>query len=174
MAYRQHDGDVILSVHIYASSFDAMVWGRRWKLFDIFLATYRSCPHISVLTAQPEIRLPSDKRRKYFIIFLRFFTLHKVASSYTITVPSLCLLNLVFCWLVICRPSGCTVVSGVVGVCNRSQMRTSKYTFLIFGVCVGLRHQATHMGRKTWKGLYSFTLFNRSWPWLEMRKRNIW
>jgi len=32
--------------------------------------------------------------------------------------------------LAMCRPSGCTVVSGVgvvvVGVCNRSQMRTSK------------------------------------------------
>jgi len=40
--------------------------------------------------------------------------------------------------LAICRPSGCTVVSGVVvvvggGVCNRSQMRTSKCTCLIFG-----------------------------------------
>jgi len=37
---------------------------------------------------------------------------------------------------VICRPSGCTVVYGivgvvVVGVCNRSQMRTSKCTCLI-------------------------------------------
>jgi len=32
--------------------------------------------------------------------------------------------------LAICRPSGCTVASGVVvvvDVCNRSQMRTSKY-----------------------------------------------
>jgi len=38
--------------------------------------------------------------------------------------------------LAICRPSGCTVLSGVVvvvvGVCNRSQMRTSKYTRLFF------------------------------------------
>jgi len=46
-----------------------------------------------------------------------------------------------FC-LVICRPSGCTVASGVVvivvGVCNRSQMRTSKCTCLIFGVSIGL------------------------------------
>jgi len=42
--------------------------------------------------------------------------------------------------LAICHPSGCTVASGVVvvvvvggggGVCNRSQMRTSKYTCLI-------------------------------------------
>jgi len=49
--------------------------------------------------------------------------------------------------LAICRPSGCTVVSGVVGVgvvvvgvCNHSQMRTSKCrpTCLIFGVSVGL------------------------------------
>ena len=45
--------------------------------------------------------------------------------------------------LVICRPNGCTVVSGVVvvidvGVCNRSQMRTSKCTCLIFGVSIGL------------------------------------
>jgi len=41
----------------------------------------------------------------------------------------------------ICRPSGCTVVSGVVvvvvGVCNR-YMRTSKYSCLIFGVSIGL------------------------------------
>jgi len=40
--------------------------------------------------------------------------------------------TLLFLLLAICRPSGCTVVSGivivgvVVGVCNRSQMRTSK------------------------------------------------
>jgi len=39
--------------------------------------------------------------------------------------------------------SGCTVVSGVVvvvvgGVCNRSHMRTSKCTCLIFGVSIGL------------------------------------
>ena len=46
--------------------------------------------------------------------------------------------------LAICRPSGCTVVSGavvvvvVVGVCNRSHMRTSKCTCLIFGVSIGL------------------------------------
>jgi len=45
--------------------------------------------------------------------------------------------------LAICRPSGCTVVSGVVvvvivGVCNRSQMRTSKSTCLIFGVSIVL------------------------------------
>jgi len=41
------------------------------------------------------------------------------------------------------RPNGCTVESGivvgvVVGVCNRSQMRTSKCTCLIFGVTIGL------------------------------------
>jgi len=47
------------------------------------------------------------------------------------------------------RPSGCTVASGVVGVvvvivvvgvCNRSQMRTSKckLTCLIFRVSIGL------------------------------------
>ena len=44
--------------------------------------------------------------------------------------------------LAICRLSGCTVVSRVVGVvvvvvvgvCNRSQMRTTKCTCLIFGV----------------------------------------
>jgi len=47
--------------------------------------------------------------------------------------------------LAICRPSGCTVASGVVGVgvvvvgaCNCSQMRTSKCTCLIFGVSIGL------------------------------------
>jgi len=45
-------------------------------------------------------------------------------------------------FLAICRPSGCTVMSGdvvvVVGDCNRSQMRTSKCTCLIFGVSIGL------------------------------------
>jgi len=43
--------------------------------------------------------------------------------------------------MTICRPIGCTVASGivvVVGVCNRSQMRTSKFTCLIFGVSIGL------------------------------------
>ena len=48
--------------------------------------------------------------------------------------------------LAICRPSGCIVASGVVGVvigvvvvvgvCNRSQMRTSKCKCLIFGVSI--------------------------------------
>ena len=43
----------------------------------------------------------------------------------------------------ICHPSGCTVPSGVVvvgggGVCNRSQMRTSKCTCLIFGMSIVL------------------------------------
>jgi len=55
--------------------------------------------------------------------------------------------------LAICRPSGCTVASGVVGVgvvvvvvvvvvgvCNCSQMRTSKCTCSIFGVIIGLDH----------------------------------
>ena len=42
-------------------------------------------------------------------------------------------------YLAICHPSCCTVVSGiVVGVCNRSQMTTSKCTCLIFGVSIGL------------------------------------
>jgi len=46
-------------------------------------------------------------------------------------------------YFILCRPSGCTVVSGVivvvvVGVCNHSQMRTSKCTCLIFGVSIGL------------------------------------
>jgi len=47
--------------------------------------------------------------------------------------------------LAICRPSGCTVVSGIViiGVCNHSQMRTSKCTCLIFGVSLGLDHGDT-------------------------------
>jgi len=42
--------------------------------------------------------------------------------------------------LLICRHSGCTVASGIVDVCNRSQMRTSKCrpTCLIFGVNIGL------------------------------------
>ena len=40
--------------------------------------------------------------------------------------------------LAICRPSGCTETFGVVGVYNRSQMRTSKCTCLVFGVSIGL------------------------------------
>jgi len=52
--------------------------------------------------------------------------------------------------LATCHPSGCTVVSGVtVGVCNNSQMRTSKCTF-------------------------NFWCEYRSWSWLEMHKRNFW
>jgi len=56
------------------------------------------------------------------------------------------------CLLAVCRPGGYTVASGivsiivivvvivvvVVGICNRSQMRTSKCTCLIFGVSIGL------------------------------------
>ena len=44
--------------------------------------------------------------------------------------------------LAICRTSDRTVASGVVGVvvgvCNHSQMRTSKCTCLIFGMNIGL------------------------------------
>jgi len=43
--------------------------------------------------------------------------------------------------LAMCRSSGCTVafgVVGVVGVCNCSQMGTSKCTCLIFGASIGL------------------------------------
>jgi len=40
--------------------------------------------------------------------------------------------------LAICSPSGCTVASSIVGICNRSQMRNSKCTGLIFGVSIGL------------------------------------
>ena len=48
--------------------------------------------------------------------------------------------------LAICRPSDRTGVVGVVvvivvvgvGVCNRSQMRTSKCTCLFFGMSIGL------------------------------------
>jgi len=45
--------------------------------------------------------------------------------------------------LAICRPSGCTVASGivgiiVVGICNCSLMRTSKCTCLVFGVSTNL------------------------------------
>jgi len=64
--------------------------------------------------------------------------------------------------LAICRPSGCTVVSGVVvvvvivgvGVCNRSQMRTSKCTCLIFGVNIGL-----DPGEKCTKGIFARSKF---------------
>ena len=59
----------------------------------------------------------------------------------------------------ICRPSGCTVASGVVvvvlvGVCNCSQMRTSKCTCLIFGVSVGL-----DPGLKCTKGIFDRSKF---------------
>jgi len=58
--------------------------------------------------------------------------------------------------LAICRPSGCTVASGVVvvGVCNRSQMRTGKCTCLIFGVSVGLDH-----GWKCTEGIFDRSKF---------------
>jgi len=43
--------------------------------------------------------------------------------------------------LAICRLGDCTVASGIVvvviSICNRSQMRTSKCTCLIFGVSIG-------------------------------------
>jgi len=42
-------------------------------------------------------------------------------------------------WRYVDLVSSCTVASGVVvGVCNLSQMRTSKYTCLVFGVSIGL------------------------------------
>jgi len=65
--------------------------------------------------------------------------------------------------LAICRSSGCTVAFGVVvvvvvggGVCNRSQMRTSKCrpTCLIFGVSIGL-----DPGYKCTKGIFDRSKF---------------
>ena len=57
---------------------------------------------------------------------------------------------------------GCTVASGVVGVvvvvvggvCNRSQMRTSKCTCSIFGVSIGL-----DPGQKCTKGIFDMSKF---------------
>jgi len=68
----------------------------------------------------------------------------------------------IFCFcnfLAICRPSGCTVASGiviivVVGICSRSQMRTSKFTCLIFGVSIGL-----DPGYKCTKGIFDRSKF---------------
>ena len=59
--------------------------------------------------------------------------------------------------LAICRPSGCTaascVVVVVVGVCNRSQTRTSKCTCLIFGVSLYLwKSTSTAMGNDKTRG----------------------
>ena len=57
--------------------------------------------------------------------------------------------------LAICRPSGCTVVSGVVGVgvCNRSQ---SKCTCLISGVSIGI---GLDPGEKCTKGIFDRSKF---------------
>jgi len=61
--------------------------------------------------------------------------------------------------MAICRPSGCTVASGVVGVvvgvCNRSQMRTSKIYMFNF-----------------WCE-YSISVPCHFNPWLETHKRNF-
>jgi len=69
-----------------------------------------------------------------------------------------------FISLAICRASGCTVASDVVivvvvvlvvvGVCNRSQMRTSKCTCLIFGVNIDL-----DPGDKCTKGIFDRSKF---------------
>jgi len=63
--------------------------------------------------------------------------------------------------LAICRPCDCTVASGVVvvvavvvGVYNRSQMRTSECTCLIFGVSIGL-----DPGWKSTKGIFDRSKF---------------
>ena len=59
--------------------------------------------------------------------------------------------------LATCGPSGCTVVSSVVVVvvvCNRSQMRNSECTCLIFGVSIGL-----DLGYKSAKGIFDRSKF---------------
>ena len=68
------------------------------------------------------------------VILRPFFVLSEHRIGLVVRKPEL---------LAIYRPSGCTVASGVVGVvvvgvCNRSQMRTSKLTCLIFVVSIGL------------------------------------
>ena len=66
-----------------------------------------------------------------------------ISDTVPVSTRSFTILRYAKTLLAICRPSGCTVVSGivvvvVVGVCNHSQMRTSKCTCLIFGVNIGL------------------------------------
>ena len=63
---------------------------------------------------------------------------------------SVCLVRL----LVICRPTVAFGVVVVVGVCNRSQMRTSKCPCLIFGVSIGLDHD-----QKCAKGIFDRSKF---------------
>jgi len=62
-------------------------------------------------------------------------------------------ITILYLLLAICHPSGCTVVSGivvVVGICNLSQMRTSKCTCLIFGL---------DPGQKCTKGIFDRSKF---------------
>jgi len=86
-------------------------------------------------------------RSRGFVVFNRrfisvIFTLHRQRQQYsTLTTNSAMLLAILF-WryvalvVVLWRPASGVVV--VVGVCNRSQRRTSKCTCLIFGVSIGL------------------------------------
>ena len=86
----------------------------------------------------------------YSVEFLDTELGQRTAECCRLSLSICCAMAVVHIYLLaICRPSGCTVESGVVGigvvivvvvggVCNRSQMRTSKRTCLIFGVNIGL------------------------------------
>jgi len=81
----------------------------------------------------------------YFKLLLNSYNSHHSTRFYIQLLHCTHCLVLLYCnWR--CRPCGCTVASGVVGVvvvvvvgvCNRFQMITSKPTCSIFGVSVGL------------------------------------
>jgi len=92
-------------------------------------ASYENPPHVYALTDNMYRNMVIDVESQCVIIRYMMLLFNAIHMSHAL--------------LAICRLSNRTVVSGVVvvvivgGICNRSQMRTSKCTCLIFGVSIG-------------------------------------
>jgi len=119
-------------------------WLQQWAVLFVFWIS--ACPDVSKIQSNLHLALPPSIYSTSEVVS------KSLSQSLALAISQSLATDLLAIW----RPSGYTVVNGVVvvivvvvGVCNRSQMRTSKCTFNIW--CE-----------------------YRSWLWLEMHKRNFW
>ena len=111
---------------------------------------YNNLPKVAVCSLLPlfpkQIELPVHHPTKVAVKNILTTNVLFLAICIRRAVQIIVRIFLILLYLAIRRPSGCIVASGVVvvvvvGVCNRSQMRTSKCTRLIFDVSIETRER---------------------------------